>query len=114
MDKNRCSIKKDVLALKVNVIKKSGKELKIEIEGAGHGLCNLLQKRLLEDKNIDMAGYDIPHPLASNPIIYVRMKGSTKPEEALKKAAEKAQKSNQAFSEELQKALKAYSVLSPE
>jgi len=93
--------------LKINVIQKSGKELKIELEGAGHGFCNLLQKRLLEDKNVDMAGYDIPHPLASNPIIYIRMKGTSKPEAALKKAAEKARQSNQAFSEALQKALKA-------
>ena len=93
--------------LKVNVIKKSGKELKIEIEGTGHGLCNLLQKKLLEDKSVDMAGYDIPHPLASNPIIYVRMKGTTSPEEALKKAAEKAREANEAFSKALEKALKA-------
>ncbi len=93
--------------MKVTVVSKSGKELRIEIEGAGHGLCNLLQKRLLEDKSVDMAGYDIPHPLASNPIIYIRMKGSAKPEEALKKAAEKARETNQAFSEELQRALKA-------
>ena len=64
--------------------------MKIEIEDTGHGLCNLLQKKLLEDKTVEMAGYDIPHPLASNPVIYVRMKGSTKPEDALRKAAEKA------------------------
>ena len=93
--------------LKVNVIKKSGKELKIEIEGTGHGLCNLLQKKLLEDKSVEMAGYDIPHPLASNPIIYVCMKGTTSPEEALKKAAEKAREANEEFSKALEKALKA-------
>ena len=93
--------------LKVSVIKKSGKELKIEIEGVGHGLCNLLQKKLLEDKTVDMAGYDIPHPLASNPIIYVRMKGTTSPEEALKKAAEKAREANEEFSKALEKALEA-------
>lgn len=93
--------------MKVKIVNKSGKELRIELEGAGHGLCNLLQKRLLEDKNVDMAGYDIPHPLASNPIIYIRMKGSAKPEDALKKAAEKARETNQEFSEQLQKALNA-------
>jgi DNA-directed RNA polymerase subunit L len=54
-----------------------------------------------------MGGYDVPHPLASNPVIYVRMKGKAKPEEALKKAAEKAREANDAFSKELDKALKA-------
>ncbi len=93
--------------MKINVVKKSGNELKIEIEGAGHGLCNLLQKNLLEDNSVDMAGYDIPHPLASNPVIYIRMKGAAEPEVALKRAAEKAQEANQTLSEELQKALKS-------
>jgi DNA-directed RNA polymerase subunit L len=95
------------IIMKVNVTSKSGKEMKIELEGVGHGFCNLLQKHLLEDKNVDMAGYDIPHPLASNPIIYVRMKGSSKPEDALKKAAQKALDANKAFSEAFQKALNA-------
>ena len=96
-----------VSRLKVTVLKKTDKELKIEIEGVGHGLCNLLQKRLLEEKSVDMAGYDIPHPLASNPVIYVRTKGATKPEQALIKAAEKAREANEAFGKELEKALKA-------
>jgi DNA-directed RNA polymerase subunit L len=89
------------------VLSRGDKELKIEIEGVGHGFCNLLQKNLLQDRSVDMAGYDIPHPLASNPIIYIRMKGTVKPEEALKKAAEKAREANDAFSKELEKALKA-------
>ena len=89
------------------MLKKTANEIRIEIEGSGHGLCNLLQKKLLEDKSVDMAGYDIPHPLASNPVIFVRMKGAAKPEGALKKAAEKAREANEAFSTELEKALKA-------
>ena len=93
--------------LKVKVLKKEANELKIEVEGAGHGLCNLLQKKLLEDERVDLAGYDVPHPLASNPVIYVRMNGSAKPEDALIKAAEKAREANKAFSKELKKALKA-------
>lgn len=93
--------------LKVKVLKKEANELKIEIEGAGHGLCNLLQKKLLEDDAVDLAGYDVPHPLASNPVIYVRMKGKANPEEALLRAAEKAREMNNTFSKELKNALKA-------
>ncbi len=91
--------------MKVNILKQSEHELKIEIEGSGHGLCNLLQKRLLEERSVDMAGYDVPHPLASNPVIYVRTKGETKPAEALRRAAEKAREANSAFVEALDKAL---------
>lgn len=93
--------------MKVNILKQTDHELKIEIEGSGHGLCNLLQKRLLEERSVDMGGYDVPHPLASNPVIYVRTKGVTKPAEVLKKAAEKAREANAAFGEALDKALKA-------
>lgn len=106
-EKWNCKQNRGLPRLKVNVLMKSKKELKIEIEGAGHGLCNLLQKKLLEDRSVDMAGYDIPHPLASNPIIYVRMKGAVTPEEALTKAAEKARAANEEFSTALEKALKA-------
>ncbi|MBS7616437.1 DNA-directed RNA polymerase subunit L [Candidatus Bathyarchaeota archaeon] len=92
--------------MKVNVLKRNGNELKIEVEGAGHTLCNLLQKRLLEDENVELAGYDVPHPLASNPIIYVRTKGRVKPEEAFLTAIEKSREMNKAFIKELKKALK--------
>lgn len=93
--------------MKVKVLQKTTNELKIEVEGAGHGLCNLLQKKLLEDEKVDLAGYDVPHPLASNPVIFVRMKGKAKPEAALIEAVKKALKENGAFRKELAKALKA-------
>jgi DNA-directed RNA polymerase subunit L len=96
-----------MLRLKVKVLKKAANELKIEVEGVSHGLCNLLQKKLLEDESVDLAGYDVPHPLASSPVIYVRMKGTAKPEDALIKAADKAREANKAFSKELKKALNA-------
>ncbi|MEM3700434.1 MAG: DNA-directed RNA polymerase subunit L [Candidatus Bathyarchaeia archaeon] len=92
--------------MKIKTLKKTSNELKIEVEGVGHTLCNLLQKRLLEDENVDLAGYDIPHPLASNSIIYVRTKGNVKPEEALLKALEKAREMNEKFRKEVEKAFK--------
>jgi len=93
--------------LKINIVKKSGNELKIEIVGGTHGLCNLLAKRLLEDKTVEFAGYDVPHPLASSPIIYIRMKGKTAPEEALVRAVDKVREANDAFGKELDHVLKA-------
>jgi DNA-directed RNA polymerase subunit L len=92
--------------LKIKTLKKTSNELKIEVEGVGHTLCNLLQKRLLEDENVDLAGYDIPHPLAPNSIIYVRTKGNVKPEDALLKALEKTREMNEKFRKEVEKALK--------
>lgn len=93
--------------MKVRVLKKEGNELKIEIEGGSHGICNLIQKCLLEDERVEFAGYDVPHPLASSPIIYLRMKGQVKPEDALIGAVAKVRESNDAFDKELTRIFKS-------
>jgi len=92
--------------MKVNVLKKTSNELRIEIEGAGHTVCNLLQKKILEERGVDLAGYDIPHPLTPNAIIYVRTKGTAKPEQVLRDALENARGMNKEFSKELVRALR--------
>ncbi len=92
--------------MQVKILKKEKDELKIEVEGAGHTLCNLLQGRLLEDENVDGAGYDVPHPLASNPTIFVHTNGTERPETAIKNAIEKTRDLNKEFGKELAKALK--------
>jgi len=92
--------------VKIKILSRSKSEIKIEIEGAGHTLCNLLQKNLLEDPNVDLAGYDVPHPLASNAILFVRMNGPSKPKASLKKATKNALKLNKEFTTSLEKALK--------
>jgi DNA-directed RNA polymerase subunit L len=92
--------------MKVNVLKKTSNELRIEIEGAGNTVCNLLQKKILEQKGVDLAGYDIPHPLTPNAIIYIRTKSTAKPEQVLRDALGNAREMNKEFSKELVRALK--------
>ena len=89
------------------MLSKSKNEIKIEIEDAGHTLCNILQKELLENKNVDLAGYDVPHPLYAKSIINVRMNRTSKPETALIKAAKEAIKLNKSFRLSLDKSLKS-------
>jgi len=92
--------------MKVKVLKRTPNELRIEVEGMGHTLCNLLQRRLTEDENVDLAGYDIPHPMSSSAIIYVRTKGEVKPEEVLRAVVEKARDMNKEFGKEFARAFK--------
>jgi len=96
------------MKMKVKILKREQQELKIEIEGEGHSFCNALQKVLLEDKTVEMAGYDIPHPLISNPIVYVRTREQRKPEAALREGAQKLQQRNNEFREAFKKALEAW------
>lgn len=93
--------------MKIKVLKKTGNELKMEIEGEGHSFCNALQKVLLGEETIETAGYTIPHPLTANPIIYVRTQKG-RPETALRNAAEKLQKKNKQFNDAFEKALKEW------
>ncbi len=96
--------------MNVKILKRTPDEIRLEIEGEGHTFCNVLQKALLEDETVETASYDIPHPLVSNPIVYVKMKEKRKPEKrpetALKDAAEKIKNQTKEFRVSFEKALK--------
>jgi len=96
------------IKMKIKVLKRTSNELKIEIEGEGHTFCNVLQKALLEDDAIEMAGYDLAHPLVSNPTIYVQTKKGLKPETTIRNAVKKIQKQNKEFRKTFEKALEAW------
>ena len=94
--------------LKVNVLKTSDTELKIEVEGAGHTLLNVLQKTLLEDASIEVAGYHVPHPLIDSGILYVHTKEKQKPEAAILEATKKVLDLNKDFQKAFKKASKDF------
>jgi DNA-directed RNA polymerase subunit L len=91
--------------MEVKILSKSKNELKIEIVGEDHTFCNLLQHTLLEDKNIEIAGYDQPHPLIRSSIIYLRTKREVSPEKVLLNALAKIQELNEEFNEKFGKAI---------
>ena len=95
--------------MRVKILKKLRNELKMEVKGEGHTFCNVIQRALLNDERVDLAGYNVPHPLTSSPVIYVRTRGQTKPETVLKDAIVEVQKEGAAFRTALKKALKTAS-----
>ena len=92
--------------MKVKILKQTADELKFEIEGEGHTFCNLLQKVLLEDENVEMAGYNIPHPLVSKPVVYIKTKGGKSPQKALFEAIEKIKSRQIEFKQAFELAIK--------
>jgi DNA-directed RNA polymerase subunit L len=94
--------------MKVNVKKSSDNEMKLEVEGAGHSLLNVLQKTLLEDPTIEVAGYHVPHPLIDSGVLYVHTKGKQKPEAAVVDATKKILDLSKDFQKSFTKASKAY------
>jgi len=91
--------------MEVKVLSKSKNELRLEIIGEDHTFCNLLQNVLLEDKNVELAGYDQPHPLIRSSIIYVRTKREASPEKTLLNALENVRELNKEFNEKFAKAV---------
>ncbi len=91
--------------MEVKVLTKSKNELRLEIVGEDHTFCNLLQNVLLEDKNVEIAGYDQPHPLIRSSIVYLRTKRDASPEKALLSALAGIQLLNKEFNEKFAKAV---------
>lgn len=92
--------------MKVNVLKKTDNELKIEVEGVGHSLLNMLQKTILEDDRIEMAGYHVPHPLIDSGILYVHTREQQKPSDAINEATKKVLDLSKDFQKSFKKAAK--------
>ena len=91
--------------VEVKVVSKTKTELKLEIVGEDHTFCNLLQNVLLNDKNVEIAGYDQPHPLIRSSIIYLRTKREVSPEKVLLNALENLKDINKEFDEKFSKAV---------
>jgi len=92
--------------MKIKVLKRTSNELKIEVEGESHTLCNVLQKALLKDDTIEMAGYNVPHPLVDSAIVYVHTKGQRRPEAAIQEAMKTILSQSKEFRKSFEKALK--------
>jgi DNA-directed RNA polymerase subunit L len=91
--------------MEVKVIQKTKNELRIEIVGEDHTFCNLLQNVLLEDKNVEIAGYDQPHPLIRSSIVYVKTKRDYSPEKVLLAALSSITELNKEFSAKFDQAI---------
>ena len=92
--------------MEVKVLKRTKNELRMEIVGEDHTFCNLLQNVLLEDKNVEIAGYDQPHPLIRSSVVYVRTKRDASPEKTVLSALQNIMALDKEFSERFEKAVR--------
>ena len=66
-------------------------EMQFVLKGEDHTFSRLLVDELLRDEGVEIAQYDIAHPLTGEPAFYLRTKG-TSPRDALKKAVKNIKK----------------------
>lgn len=64
--------------MKIEFVRKEGDEWEIKISGEDHTLLNLIQEKLLKDRDIEIAAYVKPHPLVDYSVMYLRTKKEAK------------------------------------
>jgi DNA-directed RNA polymerase subunit L len=83
--------------MELKTIKKTTKELELEITGENETILNPITEVLLQDKNVDYASYMADHPESNKRRLYIRVKQG-KPEEILLKAVKKLENEVKTFS----------------
>lgn len=87
--------------MEMNILEESKGKLVIELAGENHTFCNALREELWEDKTVEVASYNIKHPLISEPRFIVEAKD---PKKSLKDAASRLLKRNEEFLKAFKKA----------
>ena len=83
--------------MELKTIKKTTKELELEITGETETLLNPITEVLLEYDDVDYASYMSDHPESKRRRLYIRVKKG-KPEEILKKAVKQLEDEIKTFS----------------
>ena len=79
--------------MEVKILEDEKSRIKFEIAGEGHTFANPLSKELWKDSHVKISGYHIKHSLISSPIFVVETDGNEAVKIAVKKAAERLEKS---------------------
>ena len=83
--------------------KKEENKLKLDVPGEDHTLCNILRQELWNDKHVAAAGYNIDHPMAGEPWIFVETDGEETPKQAVIKAIDRLDKQTNELRDKIKK-----------
>ncbi|KYK22605.1 hypothetical protein AYK21_03735 [Thermoplasmatales archaeon SG8-52-2] len=83
--------------MELKTLKKTSKELELEVIGETETLLNPITEVLLENDDVDYASYMADHPEQKKRRLYIRVKKG-KPEEVLKKAVKQLENEIKTFS----------------
>jgi len=83
--------------MELKKIKKTTKELELEITDENETILNPITEILLQNKDVDYAAYMTDHPESNKRRLYIRVKNGT-PDDALKKAVKYLENEVKTFS----------------
>ena len=87
--------------MEMKTIKKTTKELEIEITGENETILNPITEVLLQNKDVEYASYITNHPESKTRKLYLRVKNG-KPEEILLKAVKQLEAEVKTFSKKFE------------
>ncbi len=87
--------------MEMKTIKKTTKELELEITDENETILNPITEVLLQNKNVEYASYITNHPESKKRKLYIRVKDG-KPEDILLKAVKKLQDEIKTFNKNFQ------------
>ncbi len=91
--------------MKLNVKALEPNYIELELEGEEHSLPNALQEILIQNKDVEFASYNIPHPQVGMPLLVLRTK-SKKALDVLEAAIEELKEQASEFKAELKSSKK--------
>ena len=56
----------------LRVLKQDKDYVELEVIGEGHTMCNVIRKEIYNEKGDVVAGYNIAHPIVSNPKMIIK------------------------------------------
>lgn len=74
--------------MELEVMSVSGNEIRILVRGETHTLLNPLVEELNSLEEVEFAGYDVPHPLKEESVLFLRVREGLNPREVLRKGIE--------------------------
>jgi len=83
--------------MELKTIKKTTKELELEITGENETILNPITELLLQNQDVDFASYMADHPESPKRRLYIHVKKG-KPEESLKKVVKQLEDEVKQFS----------------
>ncbi|RLI25081.1 MAG: DNA-directed RNA polymerase subunit L [Candidatus Hecatellales archaeon] len=94
--------------VEIRILRVGKNELELEIKGETYTLLNLLQKTLLEDKYVEIAGGKIQHRLLETASFYLKVKGGKQVFDVLFEALDRIRAETVEFRKAFEKAVEAY------
>lgn len=82
--------------MELKTIKKTGKELELEVTGENETMLNPIIQVLLENEDVDYAAYMADHPESNKRRLYLRVKKGN-PKEILEKAVKQLEAEMKSF-----------------